>query len=92
MASYDMEIKRLISLIAKEKPKRMCIQLPDGLKPRAREIVDAIRGEIKNPPLVLIWLGTDFGACDLPLGLKALNVDLLVTYGHNEFIRKEGWA
>ena len=39
---------------------------------------------------VLIWLGSCYGSCDLPLGLEKLGVDLVISWGHNQF-RKEEW-
>ncbi len=90
-ASYDLEMPTLFEQIDAVKPKRICIQLPDGLKPRAQEIVAAI--EAKYPEIkVIIWLGSNFGACDIPLGLDHLDIDMLVMWGHNRFVKvREGW-
>lgn len=86
---YDLELQKAITEIRKNKAKTVCIQLPDGLKQKAKEIVDAL--ETETGAKVLIWLGSCFGACDLPLGLERINVDLLISWGHNPFCRKEGW-
>ena len=61
----------------------MCVQLPDGLKPRANRIQEEIEGKTKAN--VIIWIGSCFGACDVPLGLDKLGVDLLVQWGHSQF-------
>jgi diphthamide biosynthesis enzyme Dph1/Dph2-like protein len=37
----------------------------------------------------IIWLGSCFGACDVPLELEKLNVDLLVQFGHSEWPLKK---
>jgi 2-(3-amino-3-carboxypropyl)histidine synthase len=89
--SYDLELERVISELRKEKPKRVCIQLPDGLKPRAPEIVDAMKKEFPKTE-VFIWMGSNFGACDGPLGLEQIGVEMLIMWGHNRFVKiVEGW-
>ncbi len=89
MPNYNLELEKAVKKIKEEKAKLVCIQLPDGLKPRAKEITDEL--EKKTQAKVLIWLGSNFGACDLPLGLNYLGVDLLISWGHSPFRRKEGW-
>jgi diphthamide biosynthesis enzyme Dph1/Dph2-like protein len=84
---YDLELDRAAKLINKEKAKIVCIQLPDGLKPRATEIVDYL--ESKTKAKIIIWLNSNWGACDVPLGLESINVDLLINFGHNSFGFKE---
>ncbi|MDD5651095.1 MAG: diphthamide synthesis protein [Candidatus Nanoarchaeia archaeon] len=76
---YNLELDQVISEIKKVKAKRVCIQLPDGLKDKALEIVDFIE---KNTNVsCLIWMETCYGACDIP-NLK--DVDLLVQFGHSK--------
>jgi 2-(3-amino-3-carboxypropyl)histidine synthase len=77
---YDLELDRVVSEITKAKAKRVCIQLPDGLKPRAGEITKEIESKTRSE--VLIWAGSCFGACDTPQGLEKLGVDMLVQWGH----------
>lgn len=81
---YNLELEKAISEIRKSKAKKVCIQLPDGLKPRAREIADELHD--KTGAEILIWMGTCFGACDTPLGLERIGVDLLIQWGHTEWI------
>jgi len=81
MHSYDLELNKVIEKINKEKAKLVCIQLPDGLKPRAKEIQQAIEKNTKAN--VVIWLGSCFGACDIPLQVEKLGVDLLIQWGHS---------
>jgi len=76
---YNLELEKAISKIKDKKAKTVCIQLPDGLKPRAKEIVDKIEKETNAK--CIIWAGSCFGACDVP-DLKA---DLLIQWGHSEF-------
>ena len=80
---YALEIDRIADKITSMKAKRVCIQLPDGLKPRAGEIQREI--ERKTKASVLIWAGSCFGACDTPQGLDKLGVELLVQFGHSEW-------
>ena len=58
-------------------------------KPAGKEIVDTIRERTKAD--AIIWMGSCFGACDIPLGIQNLGVDMFVQWGHNMFRRKEGW-
>ena len=69
--------------IKKAKAKRVCIQLPDGLKPKAKEIADEISS--KTDAEVFIWMDSCFGACDVP-DLSKYGVDLLIQWGHSEWI------
>lgn len=80
--NYDLELKRVINEIKKQKARLVCIQLPDGLKPKANEIQEAIEKETNAQ--VLIWAGSCFGSCDIP-DLKKLNVNLLIQWGHSEW-------
>ncbi len=79
---YDLEIENAVSEIRKSKARSVCIQLPDGLKPRAGEIADSIREETSAEPV--IWLETCFGACDIP-EMGDLEPDLLIQWGHSEW-------
>ncbi len=79
---YDFEIERVISEVKKEGASIVCIQLPEGLKPKAAEIADEIEGSTNAN--ILIWGGSCFGACDTPDHLGRLGVDLLVQWGHSE--------
>ncbi len=77
---YNLELNKAISSIKNSKAKRVCIQLPEGLKPKAKEIVDKLEKETSAK--VVIWMGSCFGACDVP---KLEDVDLLIQWGHSEF-------
>ena len=78
---FDLEINNVIKRIKKEKSKLVCIQLPDGLKPKAEIIKKEI--ENKTNAEVVVWMGSCFGACDIPLEIKRLKVDLLIQWGHS---------
>ena len=82
MDNYDLELSKVIEKINKENTKLVCIQLPDGLKPRAKEIADTLEKQTKAK--ILIWLGSCYGACDYP---NLNNIDLLIQWGHSRFKR-----
>lgn len=83
MDNYNLELKKAVSEIKKANARLVCIQLPDGLKPKAQEISDFIENNTKAK--TIIWLGSCFGACDLPSGLENLGVDLVIQWGHTTF-------
>ena len=85
---YNLELEKLIKEIEKTKAKQVLIQLPEGLKKNSNEIVELI--ETKTNAKAFIWFGDCYGACDLPLGMSILGIDLIVQFGHNKF-NKEIW-
>ncbi|MGM5480642.1 MAG: diphthamide synthesis protein [Nanobdellota archaeon] len=87
MVHYDLETEKVIEYINKKNPRKVCIQLPDGLKPQAKNIVDQITS--KTSAEVIIWAGSNFGSCDLALSAKQLNIDLLIHYGHTKWVFNE---
>ena len=58
MTLYDPEVVKAIAKIRDSNAKLVCIQLPDGMKPYAKEITDKIESETKAR--VLIWSGSNF--------------------------------
>jgi diphthamide biosynthesis enzyme Dph1/Dph2-like protein len=85
---YNLELGKAIETINKQKAKQVLIQLPDGIKHKANDITDFLEKNTKAK--ILIWFGGTFGACDLPLGMDILNIDLVIQWGHNKF-NKEIW-
>jgi diphthamide biosynthesis enzyme Dph1/Dph2-like protein len=89
-SDYDLEIERVIGEIkkltckrsAQSPAKKVCIQLPDGLKQKATEIAEVLENETNAQ--IFIWLGTCFGACDIPN--LPNDFDLLIQWGHTEWI------
>ena len=82
---YDLELERVVKEIKKQKAKRVLIQLPEGLKPQATQISSEL--EAKTSSKIFIWLNSCFGACDVPLEVEKLGIDLIVQFGHSEFRR-----
>ena len=79
---YDLELEKAEKLIKKNNAKRVLLQLPDGLKPKAKEIQDFLKN--KTDADILILLNSNFGACDIPQE-KNLKVDLIINWGHSKW-------
>lgn len=78
--SYDLELKRAVEEIKRIDAETVCMQMPEGLKPKATEMADFLQ---KNTDAkIFIWADTCFGACDVP-DLK--DVDLLIQWGHSKW-------
>lgn len=75
---YNFDINSLSTNIKQSKKKDILLQFPDGLKPYALEICDFLQEKNKNTEMK-IWLGTCFGACDIP----NTNSELLIQFGHS---------
>lgn len=81
---YDIPIERIIAEIKAKDAKRVMIQLPDGLKQHALIIQERIRKATDAE--IIFWSGSNYGACDLPVGLERLGIDLLIHLGHTEWV------
>ena len=87
---YDLELPKIaeeVKKLASTKSKvKVCLQFPDGLKPRATDVVKELEQMLPGIKVEFtIWAGSNFGACDYPWYLKDLNFDLLVNFGHSVF-------
>ncbi|MCK4521713.1 MAG: diphthamide synthesis protein [Nanoarchaeota archaeon] len=78
--TYNLEPNKAVKEIKNKKAKTVLIQLPDGLKPKAKEIADFI--ENNTNAKCFIWMGSCYGACDIP---NVKDFDLLIQWGHSEF-------
>jgi 2-(3-amino-3-carboxypropyl)histidine synthase len=81
-----MEVKlgNYLEKLRKIKPKRILLQLPEGLKIRAIDIASEIEKEIEAE--VIISAEPCYGACDLRLEeAKLLNCDLILHFAHSDF-------
>ena len=59
---YQLELNKAKELILKNKATKVLLQLPDGLKPKSKEIVDFLTKETNSS--IYIWAGSCFGSCD----------------------------
>ena len=83
MDSYHLDLDKAVSAIKKDNPRCILIQLPDGLKPRAQEIQLFLQQHTAAE--ILIWGGSNFGSCDLPLEVRNLGVDMIIHFGHPQW-------
>lgn len=77
----NLELEKLFAAIFTHKPKTILIQLPDGLKPKAKKIQDEVKRKFPRVKLTF-WAGSCYGACDVP---NVSGYDLLVQFGHAEW-------
>ena len=80
---YDLELDKIIENIKKQKSKKILLQFPEGMKPYAQEICSYIE-DITNASC-FIWMGSCFGACDVPFDVEKLKVDLIIQFGHSKW-------
>ncbi len=84
---YNKIFEEIDKRLAKKDELLICIQLPDGLKPKAKEIVEKIEKRYGKKVTVFIWAGSAFGACDIPWYIEDLGFDLLIHIGHSKLIK-----
>ncbi len=78
-------IEELANQVASRSPRRVLLQLPEGLKMKATEIMDAIA---ENGIEVFLSAEPCYGACDLPVNeAKQLRCDLIAHVGHSKFYK-----
>ncbi len=80
---YDLELDKIMKTIKKQKSKKVLLQFPEGMKPYAQVINDYI--EDKTKCQCFIWMGSCYGACDVPLETEKLGIDLIIQFGHSEW-------
>ncbi len=86
MLMFDLEEDKLLAEIKERGARRILIQLPDGLKNEGTRLARLVRE--KTGADVFVSAVPAWGACDLSLDAATrLRADLLVHYGHNEFLR-----
>ncbi len=86
MGMFDLEEEKLLSEIERRGARKILIQLPDGLKAEGPRLASLVRE--KTGAEAFVSASPAWGACDLSLDAAVrLKADLLVHYGHNEFLR-----
>jgi len=85
--TLDFEEGKLIRELKKRKPKRVLVQLAEGIKKNSPEISRLIEGL----GIECIFSGeTCWGACSIAVQeAEALGVDLIVHFGHAQFIESD---
>jgi diphthamide biosynthesis enzyme Dph1/Dph2-like protein len=85
MDNYDLELDRVAEKIIQEKARTVLIQLPDGLKPKAKEIKEFLAKKIDSRTKIFFWAGSCYGSCDIPTSANNANVDLVIQFGHSQW-------
>ena len=82
--TLNFEKEKIVESLKKIKPKKVLVQLPEGIKQNAIEISEIIEGL----GIEVIFSGeTVWGGCSIALQeAEALDVDLIVHFGHAKFI------
>ena len=82
--TLNFEMAKLVRELKKQKPKKVLVQLAEGIKQNALEISSTIEALGIE---VVISGETSWGGCSIALQeAEALNVDLIVHFGHAKFI------
>jgi 2-(3-amino-3-carboxypropyl)histidine synthase len=82
---YDLELEKVVKTIKQENAKKVLLQFPEGMKPYAQTIANEIETLTNNKCQCVIWMGTCFGACDLPMDTSRLGIDLAIQFGHSNW-------
>src|SRR5713101_3523925 len=86
MSMFDLEEEKVLAEIEERGARKILLQLPDGLKQEGPRLARLIRE--KTGAEVFVSATPAWGACDLSLDAATrLKADLLIHYGHNEFLR-----
>lgn len=82
---YDLSLNEVREFIEENKPRRLLIQLPDGLKFLALNVVSFIKSIDSS---IEVYLSSDpsYGACTLALDdAMVVGADALIHFGHVEY-------
>ena len=83
---YDLEIQRVVGEIKSRGARRVLLQLPDGLRPVAISIAEALR-KLTDAEVILNG-DSCYGACDLALSqAEIIEADLIVHYAHSKLLQ-----
>jgi len=84
---YIFEIEKIESILEEKKPKKVLIQIPDGLKKSFYNSLDVLKRKYGNIEFI-VSSDPAYGACFLAENEALnLNADLLVHVGHTEYYR-----
>lgn len=83
--TFNFETERLRKELEKIRPKRVLVQLPEGVKQNSFELLEFFQ-KLK---IEVIFSGeTCWGGCSVAVEeAKAVGADLIVHFGHSEFIK-----
>ncbi len=78
---WNLELEKVAEEIRTSGAKKVVLQLPDGLKPRAMQISREL--EKLSSATIYLWFGSNFGACDVPVHIEKKGFDMIINYGHS---------
>lgn len=83
----DFEEEKLFAELKKRKPKRILVQLPEGIKTKALDLQE----KITKLGIEVIFSGeTAWGGCCIAVDeAKKFDCDLIVHFGHAQFIKSD---
>lgn len=84
--TLDFEFSKLARELKKHKPKKILVQLAEGIKQNAAEISEEISKTMSDAEIIFSG-ETAWGGCSIALQeAEALKADLIVHFGHAKFI------
>ncbi len=83
--NYDLEIEKAVEAVEENEAERILLHMPDGIKPKSDKIVEHLEEEVDRDVDIMVWAGSAFGACDLPVEAENVGVDLLIHWGHSRW-------
>lgn len=83
MVSYSLDFESVAEKIKKSRAKKVLLQLPDGLKPKAVELAGKLRK--LTGAEIIIWAGSNYGGCDIPTFVEKEGIDVVINVGHAEY-------
>lgn len=87
MIELKMDLGKALKEIKARNAKRVLLQLPEGLKTKAKELIEELE---KNGIEVIHLIDPCFGACDLAeYEIDLLNADLVIHLGHERMIKSK---
>jgi 2-(3-amino-3-carboxypropyl)histidine synthase len=83
--TFNFENEKLIKELKRIKPKRVLIQLPEGIKQNAFDVLKIFQ----DLNIEAVFSGeTCWGGCSVGVDeAKSVNADLIVHFGHSEFVK-----
>ena len=80
---HDFQLDELVDRIKKNDNQLVALQVPEGLKIQALEMMDSIEGE--SGARVILAADPCYGACDLVHDkMKMMGVELVAHMGHSQ--------
>jgi 2-(3-amino-3-carboxypropyl)histidine synthase len=87
LKGFDFEEERIKQEITKLGPKRVLLQLPEGLKPEGPRLASIVE---KTGAVPIISADPCYGACDVATpDAEMLGIDLILHFGHARMMKHE---